>query len=82
MKKIESENELLGDYNNDDIIDLLDFNLLKSNFGTSNSAIDIAPAEKGIEIWSEIYSIKIPDGKVDLKDLIVFVNNYGKKKPE
>lgn len=82
MKKIESENELLGDYNNDDIIDLLDFNLLKSNFGTTNSAIDIAPAEKGIEIWSEIYSIKIPDGKVDLKDLIVFVNNYGKKKPE
>lgn len=75
--------KLLGDFNNDETIDLMDFNLLKQNFGkTGSNVCDIAPAVKGSAAgWESIYAFSTPDSKVDLQDLSVFGNNYGKTVP-
>lgn len=75
--------ELLGDFNKDGIIDVMDFSLFKNNYGSIISEYDIAPAAYGLKNgWENIYSIVEKDGKIDLKDLIVFSSNFGKKIPE
>lgn len=74
-------NILLGDYNNDNKVDLTDLNLLKSKYGSNDTNYDIAPAALGTGTWSGIYSQVSKDGKVNLFDFIVFTNNYGKSGP-
>jgi hypothetical protein len=43
---------------------------------------DIAPANLGTGEWSDIYSVKNPDGIIDIRDLSIFANNYRKYSPE
>lgn len=72
---------LLGDFNNDDVVDVMDFNIFKNKFGSSDVNYDIGPASKGTGSWADIYCYGTKDAKVDLKDLVVFVANFGKTKP-
>lgn len=78
--KRNSEPKLLGDFNFDMCVDLMDFNLLKQNFGKKGDNIcDIAPALKGTDgPYKDVYAFSTPDLKVDLQDLTVFSNNFGK----
>lgn len=74
---------LLGDFNNDDKIDIVDFNILKENYNkTGTNICDIAPATKGTGNWSNLYAFSTPDAIVNASDLAVLANNYGKTKPE
>lgn len=75
------EEVLLGDFNNDKTIDLIDYNKFKVNYGLSDLTYDIAPATKGTGDWADIYCYSSADGKVGIEDLIVFVRNYGKNYP-
>lgn len=71
--------ELLGDFNKDSKVDIVDFGLFKSNYSGTDTTYDIAPATLGTtEKTSNIYSLKTPDGKVNILDFIIFANNYGK----
>lgn len=69
---------LLGDFNNDNKVDLLDFVLFSDNYG-GDVKYDIAPAVLGTASgWENIYSQKNSDGVVDILDLIIFAKNFGK----
>ncbi|MGM0508701.1 MAG: alpha-amylase family glycosyl hydrolase [Fusobacteriota bacterium] len=87
IQKRASTDILLGDFNNDNTVDLLDLNTFANNFDTIdtdsdyNIIYDIAPAEKGIDFWGDIYSKVSPDGKVDLLDFVIFARNFGKSTP-
>lgn len=71
--------KLLGDFNNDGSVNLLDFNEFANAFLlTYNSKYDIAPAQKGTGEWENIYSIANSDDLVDLLDLVIFGKNYDK----
>ena len=71
--------ELLGDFNGDTKVDIVDFGLLKANYAGTDTTYDIAPATVGTtEKTSDIYSLRTPDGKVNILDFIIFANNYGK----
>lgn len=72
---------LLGDYNNDGEVNILDFNLLKQNFGKQSTVYDIGPATMGKDNWSGIYCYLNGDGRVGIEDLAVFATNFGKKDP-
>jgi len=79
---------LLGDFNQDDTVSLLDFVEFANHYGASRSAgysevYDIAPAEDryGGE-WAGIYDYAVPDGFINLFDFVVFGANYGKQDPE
>ena len=74
-------NVLLGDFNNDDVVNLIDFAKLEENFLTTNGLYDIGPATKGLDDWKDIYCHASGDGIVDLSDLVVFANNFNKTKP-
>jgi len=74
-----SNDMLLGDFNNDNIVNMSDFILFIDAFNGSNVLYDIAPAEKGSTgDWVNIYSKRTGDGAVDLLDFIIFAQNYGK----
>lgn len=75
------EIKLLGDYDNNKIVDLNDFLIFKQNYGKENSIVDIAPASKGAGAAKDIYCKNYGDGLVTLKDLVVFAANFGKKVP-
>ena len=70
--------KLLGDFNQDNIVDFSDFILFSESFGKSNLMYDIGPATKGSGNWKDIYCFSAPDGVIDLNDLVVFAGNYGK----
>ncbi|NLK63198.1 MAG: hypothetical protein GX287_07040 [Fusobacteria bacterium] len=74
---------LLGDFNNDEKIDIFDFNIFKENYNkTGTNICDIAPATKGTGNWASLYAFSTPDAIVNASDLAVLANNYGKTKPE
>lgn len=71
--------ELLGDFDGNKKVDIVDFNTFKENYNSNNSIYDIAPAVKGsAEPYLNVYSKRTPDGIVDLLDLLIFSRNYGK----
>jgi hypothetical protein len=81
---------LLGDFNEDLIVDLLDFVAFANHYGTSSSSssraydvlYDIAPAEDRYDgVWAGIYDTCTPDGVINLLDFVVFGMNYGKSEP-
>ncbi len=81
--------EFLGDFNGDDEIGLADFQLFAQKYGSQsgdgiyNILYDIGPAQDYFQgDWDGIYDVKIPDGKVNIIDFVVFTNNYGQTKPE
>lgn len=75
-------NSLLGDFNNDSTVNISDFALFSSNYGTSNTTYDIGPATLGTTAgWTDIYCQKNSDGLVNILDLIIFGKNYGKTSP-
>lgn len=74
--------KLLGDFNGDDTVNVIDFNLFATNYYNSyNSIYDVAPAQKSIGDWSGIYSFVQADGKVNILDFVIFGENYGKSNP-
>lgn len=74
-----SSDMLLGDFNNDNSVNMSDFALFIDEFNGGNVLYDIAPAEKGSTgDWVNIYSKRTGDGAVDLLDFIIFAQNYGK----
>jgi len=80
--------ELLGDFNDNKKVDLVDFINFAHNYGTIfgdnrySDLYDVAPAEDHYGGgWAGIYDKCIPDGMVDLLDFIIFARNYGKSKP-
>jgi len=74
------EPRLLGDYDQNNEVDIRDFNVFKSNYGKTNDIYDIGPAELGTEgAWEGIYCYLIGDGRVGLEDLAVFAGNFGKQ---
>ena len=87
IKGKRAENILLGDINQDGVVSILDLSSFSKAYGTEignksyNQISDIYPSEKGSGDWSQIYSIANSDGKIDLKDFIVFAKNFGKEKP-
>ena len=90
IEEIDSEDsyKLLGDFNGDNYVDILDLSLFANHYRTEQGEegydvlYDIAPAELGTGNWSEIYSLCTPDGIVDIRDLSIFANNYRKYKPD
>ena len=79
---------LLGDFDSNEIVDIMDFINFARNYGRSEEddrfegAYDIAPAvDMYGGIWGGIYDRSDPDGNVDITDFIIFARNYGKKKP-
>jgi len=79
---------LLGDFNQDDEVDLIDFVLFVKHYNSRvgdddyDSIYDIEPAENCFtEEWSNIYDTTYPDGDIDISDFIIFVHNYGLIKP-
>lgn len=83
------EKKLLGDGNDDDIIDIFDFNQFVKCFGTKNTdenynlKYDIYPSEIVVEDgWNDIYNVSNPDGMINLADFTIFVKNFGKTKPK
>ncbi len=80
--------KLLGDFNDNEKVDLVDFINFAHNYGTVfgdnrySELYDIAPAEDHYGgRWAGIYDKCDPDGMVDLLDFIIFARNYGKSKP-
>ena len=74
-----SSDVLLGDFNNDNTVNIADFALFSQNYATTNSVYDIGPATLGTTTgWTDIYSQRNPDGVVGILDLVVFSKNYGK----
>jgi glycosidase len=69
---------LLGDFTSDNQVDINDFVLFKTNYGTTLSKYDIAPATVGSGAYADIYSRSTPDGNVGLLDFLIFGKNYGK----
>lgn len=74
-------NILLGDYDENGIVDLNDFSIFTENFNKKNSIYDIAPSSKGTNKWGEIYCNLAGDGFIGIEDLVVFAHNFGKIKP-
>jgi hypothetical protein len=78
---------LLGDFDQDDTVSLVDFVSFTNHYGTSRSAeygvlYDIAPAEDRYgDGWAGIYDYTNPDGSINLFDFVVFGANYGKQIP-
>ncbi len=80
---------LLGDFNKDKIVNVLDFVAFANHYNTSastsrayNVLYDIAPAEDHYGgIWAGIYDTCTPDGKINLLDFVIFGSNYGKEEP-
>ena len=79
---VRGDNILLGDFDGNKMVNLVDFVKFKESYGGKDIKYDIAPASKGSGIWSNIYSTSIPDGDINLKDFVVFANNYGKAEPK
>lgn len=89
---------LLGDFNLDEIVDLVDFVAFANHYGSAGSVAryqgqisravyeevyDIAPAENRFGGgWADIYDYATPDGQINLFDFVVFGANYGKQVPE
>lgn len=70
---------LLGDFDSNNKVDLLDFQEFKNSYGVYNLKYDIAPATKGTtDKFNGIYSKSAPDGVMDLFDFLIFAKNYGK----
>jgi alpha-amylase len=79
-KRAEQLEELLGDFNNNNEVEVSDFAIFKKNYGTESVIYDIGPAQLGTsEKYSKIYSIRKRDGKVNLLDFLIFGKNYGEK---
>jgi len=79
---------LLGDFNDDLIVNLIDFSIFVSHYQSSagqggyNVVCDISPAVNAVGgIWSEIIDTPYPDGNVNLMDFSNFVKNYQKTHP-
>ncbi len=73
-------NMLLGDFNNDYTVNVMDFIVFAENYG-GDIKCDIAPADKGTGDWEGIFSIKKSDGVVNLLDFVIFAANYGTTVP-
>lgn len=81
-KAVRSGEILLGDFNFDKTVDILDFKIFKEFYSTTQSLYDIAPAEKGSTAgWTDIYTVAAKDGKVNILDFCVFSYNYLKVIP-
>jgi len=82
VKRNTAGNEkLLGDFNGDNEVDLLDFNSFINNYGSGDAKYDIAPASKGTGVWEDIFCFTEKDGIINIKDMVVLVRNFGKKVP-
>lgn len=82
-------NILLGDFNKDNIVNMLDFAMFKEMYGKATPTIldlslyDIAPSQKGVEIgWTAIYSQKNGDNKINIIDFVIFALNFMKETPK
>ena len=81
------ENKLLGDFKQDNKVDVLDFDLFIDKFDLDSTDTnydvnyDISPATKGLGEWANIYSNATPDGSIDLLDFVIFAKNYEKTAP-
>ncbi|MCP5456157.1 MAG: PQQ-binding-like beta-propeller repeat protein [Thermotogae bacterium] len=80
---------LLGDFNDDENVDLIDFINFAKHYNTVYGDImydqlyDIGPAEKGSELWKDIYCVVDSERsrEIELMDFMVFTNNYKKSVP-
>lgn len=79
---------LLGDFDQNGIVNLLDFSLFVNHYGYEeaepmyDARYDIYPASDTFTgIWSGIFDCALPDGRVNLLDFSLFVKNYGKEFP-
>ena len=76
--RVEIIEELLGDFNNNGEVEILDLVIFKENYNGTNMECDIAPAQLGTsEKYSKIYSKRFRDNKINLTDFIIFGKNYG-----
>jgi glycosidase len=74
-----TQEELLGDFNSDEKVDIVDFENFRKNYAGKDMLYDIAPAKYGTTVnRTDIYTTKHADGLVNILDFIVFANNYGK----
>ena len=76
---------LVGDFDNNQSVDVSDFVLFAKGYEASYSkTYDIAPAEKASSDskWADIYSKSINDGAINIFDFIIFGRNFGKVNPD
>ncbi len=59
--------DLVGDFNDDSVVDYNDFLILKDAYGS----------EAGDVNWNSICDIALPYNKIDFEDYMVFILNYG-----
>lgn len=82
-KSIEVIDGVLGDFDNNGLINLNDFLAFSKAYGTSSSdsdfdnVYDIGPANLDLNYNEALYSAS-PDGKIDVIDFAVFIRNFGK----
>ena len=75
---------LLGDFNHDSYIDLFDFAYFREHYKTFSGnpnydkLYDIYPSTKGEGLFESIFSLKQPDGKINIFDFAIFAINYRK----
>lgn len=79
---------LLGDFNQDNEVSLVDFILFARHYNSKvgdekySLVYDIEPAEDCFaDAWNNLYDTNYPDGDVDISDFIVFAHNYNSIKP-
>lgn len=81
-KSTRSGEVLLGDFDSDDSVGILDFTAFAKQYGgTYSSTYDIGPAVKGSGDWSDIYCVASQDKAVNLVDFVILAANYGAVKP-
>ena len=81
-KTTRSGEVLLGDFDSDDSVGIVDFTSFAKQYGgTYSSTYDIGPAVKGSGDWSNIYCTASQDQAVNLVDFIILAGNYGATKP-
>jgi hypothetical protein len=81
--KTEIIDGVLGDFDNNGLINLNDFLAFSKAYGTSSTdsdfdnVYDIGPANLELNYNEALYSAS-PDGKIDVIDFAVFIRNFGK----
>ncbi|KAF2956887.1 PQQ-binding-like beta-propeller repeat protein [Marinitoga sp. 38H-ov] len=83
------EPKLLGDFNNDNIVDISDvkafanYSNTKEGNSSYDEAYDIAPAYNMYkkEGWENIYDTSFSDGSIDINDFSIIAANFDKSKP-
>lgn len=80
---------LLGDFNDDGLVDVSDLALFSQRYGQESGDVlysvlyDIGPAEDYYGgVWTGILDQNEPDGVIGLEDLMVFAKNFSKALPQ